>query len=225
MTTRHTMPPPITPFVVEFVCYTAGSIVLLLFTVLLFRTFKVRQVLREVEAKFYSDPDDIYEGPGDARVVKAFSVTADLATMARLGSDASPLVEAQRTVCQGKTKAQMVSFTDVKWLVLQRSSAAEELHADVVSGRIKYVALGGAVVRIASTVGTQLPPNVMTSMERFKGSTYLFRIAAAYEAKCEEDPKCTFSGALPIGSDPRRLWRMLESGSQSILGMIAWGWA
>ena len=221
------MPPPITPFVVEFVCYTAGSIVLLLFTVLLFRTFKVRQVLREVEAKRYSDPDDIYEGPGDARIVKAFSVTADLATMARLGSDASPLMEAQRTVCtKGQTtKAQMVSFTDVKWLVLQRSSAAEDLHADVVSGKIKYVAMGGAVVRIANTVGTQLPSNVMNSMERLKGSTYLFRIAAAYEAKCEEDPNCTFSGALPIGSDPRRLWRMLESGSQSILGMIVWGWA
>jgi hypothetical protein len=207
----------------EFVCYATGTLVALFFVLLLVRTAKVRQVLQEVQSKRFSDPEDMIDAPDVARVVKAYSVTADCDVAASLGSNAGSLREETRTVCgsQSKTRTQVVEYNDVHWLALRRSSGTDELHDDVVAGRVKYAAIGGAVVRIAA-MGNDSSVSAATT-ER-EGNVRLFRIAAAYDATSIDDPNCSPSGLLPIATDPVRLWRTLSDVQRPLIGLLIWGW-
>ena len=186
----------------------------------------MRQVLREVEDKRFSDPEDLIDAPDASRIIKSYSVTADLETATKLGSeDAGRMEEEARTVCSRTTRTQLVVYRTSKWLVLRRSVAADELHADVVSGRVKYAAISGAVVRIMVPDEHDMPMNVVLTLSQYKGNVRVFRVAAAFDAVAEEDPSCTTAGTLPISSDPVRLWRALSTPDVRLLGLMIWAWA
>jgi hypothetical protein len=199
-------------------------VVIAMFVVLFYQTASVRWVIEDIERRRMTAPQDA-DVPLDIRqCVKAYAVVAarDLTrALQAFVANRWSLEEDIRMSCDGRVGSITSKYKQVDWLVLERSDGCDALWEDAMSGKIKYAAIGGALVRI---VGLEL--------KAWDASFRVFALAAAYDVlpktmvgKRGRVIQCYIDALMPIASDMSRLRKVLAEGPNDLsLHIWAYGW-
>jgi hypothetical protein len=156
------LPPPLTPGAAPggdlwWAPALALLVLVALFVVLFFQTVTINADLDRAERRLMSRTQPVVVE--EKRVMRAFSLTVDTKLTQQLNvnpvSKQPPLEEDEMPlVCGGVPRNGAARYTQTGWLVLQRTSQADDLFEAAVLGRTRFAMLGGALCVLRA-----LPPN------------------------------------------------------------------
>ena len=219
--------------------FVAGAAVILLtFVVLFYQTASVRWVIQDIERTRYNTPPD-GEAPLEVKqCVRAYAFIADKGATAQLERGGSPVLqESMRLVCSSESNpsdAKIIRrdavYQQPHWLAIRRSPMADAFHEDVRSGRVRYAAIGGALVRIvAATERTALEQGASAALKMARNEFRVFVVAPAYDVPQMTSGDaakgvCRLDAVLPVPTNPERLWQVLKAPGPAELKMHVWGY-
>ena len=188
----------------------AVAVATVLFFWLLVVTFTTRALILRAQSEIEMAPDAT-EALADKRRLLSFAVVLSPAALGALGQPPARWTDAALCLC-GAAGAQVTglhqrAYTRTAWLPLRADAGASALASAVAAGNVRYLAIAGAIVRVAMVAGDAGAPSGlllmdMTSFDAPEGCTPLVPVPALPDTRSTTDSWADLLSLLFVGATP-----------------------